>query len=71
MYDMNNEDVKRIVNTEISKFINDSLDKEIKKIMAKSNTQTRNEMIRTIKDSLESVYKLLWTKRDFWKNDIR
>lgn len=71
MYNMNNEDVKRIVNTEISKFINDSLDKEIKKIMAKSNTQTRNEMIRTIKDSLESVYKLLWQKRDFWKNDIK
>ena len=68
---MNNEDIKRIVNTEISKFINDSLDKEIKKIMMKSNTMTRNEMIKTIKDSLESVYKLLWQKRDFWKNDIR
>lgn len=71
MYNMNNEDVKRIVNTEISKFINDSLDKEIKKIMAKSNTMTRNEMIKTIKDSLESVYKLLWQKRDFWKSDIK
>ena len=68
---MNDEDIKRIVNTEISKFINDSLDKEIKKIMAKSNTMTRNEMIKTIKDSLESVYKLLWQKRDFWKNDIK
>jgi len=68
---MDNTDVKRIVNDEITKFINDSLDKEMKKILAKSGSQTRNEMISTMKNSLEAVYKVLWQKRDFWKTDIK
>ena len=68
---MDNSDVKRIVNDEITKFINDSLDKEMKKIMAKSGSQTRNEMISTMKNALEAVYKVLWQKRDFWKTDIK
>jgi len=68
---MNNEGIKRIVNDEITKFVNDSLDKEIKKILAKSNSQTRGEMISTIKNAIEAVYKVLWQKRDFWKTDIK
>lgn len=68
---MNKQEVKEIVNDEISKFVNDSLDKEIKKIIVKSNTQTRGEMISTIKNSMEAVFKMLWMKRDFWKTDIR
>ena len=68
---MNNIDVKRIVNDEITKFVNDSLDKEIKKILAKSGSQTRNELVSTIKNSIEAVYKVLWQKRDFWKTDIK
>jgi len=68
---MNNEDVKRVVNDEITKFVNDNLDKEIKKVMAKSNSMTRSEMISTIKNAIESVYKVLWQKRDFWKTDIK
>jgi len=71
---MNNSDrneVISIVKDEINKFYNDSLDKEMKKVMAKSNSMTRNEMISTIKNSLEAVYKVLWQKRDFWKTDIR
>ena len=68
---MDNSDVKKIVNDEIKKFVDDSLDKEVKKILSKSGSQTRNETIQTIKNALESVYKVLWQKRDFWKNDIR
>jgi len=68
---MNKQDVKQIVNDEITKFVNDSLDKEIKKIMAKSGSQTRNELISTLKNAIEAVYKVLWQKRDFWKTDIR
>ena len=68
---MNNIDVKRIVNDEITKFVKDSLDKEIKKVLAKSNSQTRGEMISTIKNAIEAVYKVLWQKRDFWKTDIK
>jgi len=65
------EDIKRIVKDEIGKFVNDSLDKEVKKVMAKSNSMTRGELISTIKNSIEAVYKVLWQKRDFWKTDIR
>jgi hypothetical protein len=68
---MDKQDVKEIVNDEINKFIGDSLDKEIKKILGKSNSQTRTEMITIIKNAMESVYKLLWQKRDFWKSDIK
>ncbi len=68
---MDKQDVKEIVNDEINKFIGDSLDKEIKKILGKSNSQTRTEMITIIKNAMESVYKMLWQKRDFWKTDIK
>jgi hypothetical protein len=65
------EDVKDIVNSEIKKFVNDSLDKEVKKILHSSNSKTRDEMIGTIKNALESVVKVLWAKKDFWKTDIK
>jgi ribosome-binding ATPase YchF (GTP1/OBG family) len=68
---MDNNDVKEIVNTEIRKFINDSLDKEIKRVLRSSNSQSRGEMISTIKNAMEAVYKVLWQKRDFWKTDIK
>lgn len=68
---MDNTDVKKIVNDEVKKFVDDSLDKEIKKILSKSGSQTRGEMIDIIKAAMESVYKMLWVKRDFWKTDIK
>lgn len=68
---MDNDDIKRIVNSEINKFVKDSLDNEIKSVLAKSNSKTRGELISTIKNSLEAVYKMLWQKRDFWKTDIK
>jgi hypothetical protein len=64
-------EIESIVKSEIKKFLDDSLDKEVKKVVARSNTQTRNELVSLIKDSLESVYKMLWMKRDFWKHDIK
>ncbi len=68
---MDKTEVKAIVDDEIKKFVNDSLDKEMTKILKGSNSTTRMELIRTIKDALESVYKMLWVKRDFWKTDIK
>jgi len=68
---MDNGDVKKIVNDEITKFVNDSLDNEIKKVLSKSNSKTRTEMVSTIKNAIEGVYKMLWLKRDFWKSDIK
>jgi len=68
---MNKQEVKEIVDDEIRKFVKDNLDKEIKRILGSSNSQTRNELISTIKNSMEAVYKVLWQKRDFWKTDIK
>ena len=65
------KEIADIVNSEIKNFVNDSFDKEVKKVVAKTNSQSRKELVELIKNSLESVYKLLWQKRDFWKNDIR
>jgi len=62
--------IKSIVNDEIEKFIKDSLDKEITKLLKSNNSKTRKEQLDTIKSAMESVYKMMWVKRDFWKSDI-
>ncbi len=68
---MSEAEIKKLVNSEINKIFVDSLDKEMKKVLAKKNSQTRAEMIQTIKDSMEAVFKVLWMKRDFWKTDVK
>jgi hypothetical protein len=68
---MDNDSVKDIVKSEIKKFVDDSLDKEMKKILRSSNSQSRDEVINTIKNAMEAVYKMLWQKKDFWKADIK
>jgi hypothetical protein len=68
---MNTDSVKEIVKSEIKKFVDDSLDKEMKKILRNSNSQSRDELINTIKNAMEAVYKMLWQKKDFWKSDIK
>jgi len=68
---MDKLDIKGIVKDELNKFVANSLDNEIKKILSKSNSQSRKELISTIKNSIEAVYKVLWQKRDFWKSDIK
>jgi len=67
---MDSAEIVRIVNDEIRKFVANSLDKEIKKIMHGSSA-TRDELISTIKNAQEAVYKTLWQKREIWKNDIK
>lgn len=68
---MTETEVSKIVKDEIKKFVVDSLDKEVSKILQSGNSKTRAELITTIKDSLEAVTKLLWVKKDFWKSDIK
>lgn len=68
---MEKTDVEKIVKDEIRKFINDSLDKEIKKVLKNSNSQSRDEIVSTIKNAMESVYKMLWIKKEFWKSEIK
>lgn len=68
---MEKTDVEKVVNDEIKKFVNDNLDKEIKRILHSNNSKTRDEIIGTIKNAMEAVVRVLWQKKDFWKSDIR
>lgn len=68
---MDKADVKSIVKDEINKFVDDSLDNEIKKVLSKSNSRTRDELINTIRNAFDSVYRTLWQKKDFWQQGIK
>ena len=70
-YNMDVNDVKDIVNSEIKKFVNDSLDNEIKKVLHNTNSKSRDELISTIKNAMDVVIKTLWQKKDFWLNTIK
>jgi polyribonucleotide nucleotidyltransferase len=68
---MDKTEIEKIARDEIKKFVKDSLDKEVKKALGSSNSQTRAEMINTIKNAMEAVVKVLWQKKDFWRSDIK
>ena len=68
---MDKTEVKAIVNDEIKKFVGDSIDKEISKIVRNKNSATRDELIQTIKNAMDSLVKVLWQKKEFWKTDIK
>ena len=53
------------------KFVNDMLDKEVRKILQAKGSATRNELVDTIRNAFDAVYKVLWQKKDFWKTDIK
>lgn len=64
-------DIKRIVKEELKNLFNDLLDKEVGKILNNRNSQSRSELIKTIRDSFDVVYKTMWQKKDFWKQEIK
>jgi len=68
---MDKKEVKEVVNDEIKRFIVDQLDNEIKKILHNPNSHTRDELITTVKNAMESVYKMLWVKKNFWIDAIK
>ena len=71
MAEINKRELEKIINDEIKKFLADSLDKEMKRILRNTNAQSRGEILQMIKDSMEAVYRTLWQKREFWKSDIK
>ena len=71
MAELTKKDIEKIVNSEIRKFIADSLDAELKKVLHSSNSQSRGEMIKTIKNAMEAVYRSLWQKHQYWTNEIK
>ena len=69
--EFNETDIKRIVKEELKNLFNDLLDKEVGKILNNRNSQSRSELIKTIRDSFDVVYKTMWQKKDFWKQEIK
>lgn len=67
---MNEKEIKSLINSEIKKYILDNLDKDIAKIL-RDNTKTRKEMIDTIGDAFDSVFRTLWQKKGFWSTSIK
>ncbi len=68
---MDKTEVKEIVNNEIKKFINDMLDKEMKKILQAKTSASRGELVDMVRSAFDSVYQTLWFKKDFWKTNIK
>ena len=68
---MDKTEVKEIVNNEIKKFINDMLDKEMKKILQAKTSASRGELVDMVRSAFDSVYQTLWVKKDFWKTGIK
>jgi DNA-binding transcriptional regulator WhiA len=64
-------DIKKIVKDELRKFSEESLNKEVGKALSRKNNPARDELIRTIKDSMEQIFKVLWQKKEFWKQDVK
>jgi len=68
---MDKNDVKGIINDEIKKFVSDSLDTEIKKILHNKSSASRDELTSIIRNAFDSVYRTLWQKKDFWQANIK
>lgn len=79
MPDLNKKEILTIIDDEctkcfkdeMNKFVGDNLDKEMAKKIHDKNSKSRAEIVSLVKDALESVFKLLWMKKDFWKTDIK
>lgn len=67
---MNEKEIKSLINKEIRSFVLDNLDREVAKIMH-DNSKTRKEMVDSIGDAFDSVFRTLWQKKGFWKTEIR
>lgn len=68
---MTKDEIEDIVADEIKKFVNNSLDKEMKKLLHNNNSNSRAELISTIKGSIENLYKTIWQKKEMVLSGIK
>lgn len=68
---MTKTEIKSLIKDEINRFVKNELDNKMKETLKSSSSKSREELMDTIKNSMEAVYKILWQKRDFWKKDIK
>jgi len=70
MNNLTKKDIIDIIKSEIESSKNKSVIKDV--FYNEVNTTKFNKIIKDItKDTLEDFYKTLWTKREFWKSNIK
>ena len=69
--ELTKSDIEKIVKNEIKTFISNELEKEMGKIMKKSTSDPRKEMIEISKQAIEKLAEFLWIRISVWKGDIR
>ena len=65
------EELKKIINDEIKSFVKSELDMELKRIMSKSNSDSRKEMTSVVKDGLAKFAEFMFIRKGIWQNDIK
>lgn len=72
---LNEEFGKKEVTKEITAFIDSSTFKnKIEKIIKdklKDNKELEDKVVEITKNVITQLYKTLWTKRGFWKNELK
>ncbi len=72
---LNEEFGKKDVTKEISTFIDSStFNNKIEKIVKdklKNDKDLEDKVVEITKNVLTQLYKTLWTKRGFWRNDLK
>ena len=71
LYSMTENEIKKLINNEIHKFVSDQMDQEMKRLLHSTNSSSREELIKTISNGLLSFSKTLWLKKDFWISDLK
>jgi hypothetical protein len=63
------EELNKSDEARIKKLARDEFDKSIKKHL-KKDKPTKKEVAKITKDVLTKLYKVLWTKNNFWSNGL-
>lgn len=65
------EEITKMINDEMKSFIKSELENEVKKLIAKSNGNVRNEINDMVKNGLSKLAEFLWVRKGVWQSDIK
>ena len=65
------EEITKMINDEMKSFIKSELENEVKKLIAKSNGNVRNEINDMVKNGLSKLAEFLWIRKGVWQSDIK
>lgn len=65
------EEIKKIVNDEIKRFVKSEFDGELKRLLSKSNSDSRKEVTNVVKDGLAKFAEFMFIRKGIWQGDIK